>query len=169
MRTQFSHVIDIAPTILEAAGLPHPTIVNSVQQAPLEGASMLSAFKDGKAPEHRETQYFEMFCNRGIYHKGWTAVTRHSTPWEVSALLPPLADDVWELYDTSKDWTQAHDLAKTMPEKVRHLQELFTIEASKYSVFPLDDRRIERFNPDLAGRPSSFMATPSSCSVAWAA
>jgi arylsulfatase A-like enzyme len=153
IRTQFSHVIDIAPTILEAAGLPHPTIVNSVQQAPLEGASMMYAFNDAKAAEHRETQYFEMFCNRGIYHKGWTAVTRHSTPWDVSKPLPAFADDVWELYDTSKDWTQAHDLAKTMPGKLRHLQELFMLEATKYSVLPLDDRRAERFNADLAGRP----------------
>jgi arylsulfatase A-like enzyme len=153
IRTQFSHVIDIAPTILEAAGLPHPTIVNSVQQTPLEGASMMYAVNDAKAAEHRETQYFEMFCNRGIYHKGWTAVTRHSTPWDVSKPLPAFADDVWELYDTSKDWTQANDLAKTMPDKLRHLQELFIIEATKYSVLPLDDRRAERFNADLAGRP----------------
>jgi arylsulfatase A-like enzyme len=153
IRTQFSHVIDIAPTILEVAGLPHPMIVNSVQQAPLEGASMMYAFHDAKAAEHRETQYFEMFCNRGIYHKGWTAVTRHSTPWDVTKPLPAFADDVWELYDTSKDWTQANDLAKTMPDKLRHLQELFMIEATKYSVLPLDDRRAERFNADLAGRP----------------
>jgi arylsulfatase A-like enzyme len=153
IRSQFCHVIDIAPTILEAAGLPPPTIVNSVQQAPLEGVSMLYAFNDAKAAERRETQYFEMFCNRGIYHKGWTAVTRHSTPWEASKPLPAFDADVWELYDTSKDWTQAHDLSKTMPEKLRHLQELFMIEAGKYSVFPLDDRRMERFNADLAGRP----------------
>ena len=153
IRSQFSHVIDIAPTILEAAGLPAPSIVNSVQQAPLEGVSMLYAFNDAKAAERRETQYFEMFCNRGIYHKGWTAVTRHSTPWDMSKPLPAFDDDMWELYDTSKDWTQAHDLSKTMPEKLRHLQELFMIEATKYSVFPLDDRRVERFNADLAGRP----------------
>ena len=82
IRSQFCHVIDIAPTVLEAAGLPHPTVVNSVQQAPFEGASMLYAFNDAKAPERRETQYFEMFCNRGIYHKGWTAVTRHGVPWK---------------------------------------------------------------------------------------
>ena len=114
---------------------------------------MLYAFNNAKAAEHRETQYFEMFCNRGIYHKGWTAVTRHSTPWDTSKPLPAFEADVWELYDTSKDWTQAHDLAKTMPEKLLHLQELFMIEATKYSVFPLDDRRVERFNADLAGRP----------------
>jgi arylsulfatase A-like enzyme len=153
IRSQFSHVIDIAPTILEAAALPAPTIVNSVQQAPYEGASMVYTFNDAKAAERRETQYFEMFCNRGIYHKGWTAVTRHSTPWDTSAPLPAFSDDLWELYDTNKDWTQSKDLAKSMPEKLRHLQELFMIEATKYSVLPLDDRRVERFNAELAGRP----------------
>jgi len=153
IRTQFSHVIDIAPTILEAAGLPHPMIVNSVQQAPIEGVSMLYGFDDANAPDRHETQYFEMFCNRGIYHKGWTAVTRHSTPWDMSKSLPAFDDDVWELYDTNKDWSQSKDLAKENPEKLRELQRLWLIEATKYSVLPLDDRRIERFNSDLAGRP----------------
>jgi arylsulfatase A-like enzyme len=153
IRSQFHHVIDVAPTVLEAARLPHPTIVNSVQQAPLEGVSMAYAFNDVKAPERHETQYFEMFCNRGIYHKGWTAVTRHSTPWDASQKLPAFDNDVWELYDTNKDWTQARDLAKQMPERLQELQRLFLIEATKYGVLPLDDRRVERFNPDLAGRP----------------
>jgi arylsulfatase len=94
-----------------------------------------------------------MFVNRGIYHKGWTAVTRHSTPWVMEKALPAFEDDVWELYDTNKDWSQAHDLAKEMPDKLHELQRLFLIEAVKYNVLPLDDRRIERFNPDLAGRP----------------
>ncbi len=153
IRSQFHHVIDVAPTILEAAGLPQPTIVNSVQQAPMEGFSMLYAFDDAKAAERHETQYFEMFCNRGIYHKGWTAVTRHSTPWDMSKPLPAFDDDVWELYDTNKDWTQARNIAKDNPQKLRELQRLWLIEAAKYSVLPLDDRRVERFNPDLAGRP----------------
>jgi arylsulfatase A-like enzyme len=153
IRSQFHHVIDIAPTILEAAGLPHPTVVNSAQQAPLEGISMVYAFNDAKAAERRETQYFEMFCNRGIYHKGWTAVTRHSVPWDMSVPVPPLDDDVWELYDTNTDWTQSKNLAKDNPKKLAELQRLFLIEATKYSVLPLDDRRAERFNPDLAGRP----------------
>ncbi len=153
IRSQFHHVIDIAPTILEAAGLPAPTVVNSVQQAPLEGFSMLYTFDNAKATDRHETQYFEMFCNRGIYHKGWTAVTRHSTPWDVSKPLPAFDDDVWELYDTNKDWTQAHNIAKDHPQKLRELQRLWLIEATKYSVLPLDDRRIERFNSDLAGRP----------------
>ena len=92
-----------------------------------------------------------MFCNRGIYHKGWTAVTRHSTPW-VATEMPAFDDDVWELYGPD-DWTQAHNLAEEQPEKLRELQRLFLIEAAKYNVLPLDDRRFERFNPDLAGRP----------------
>jgi arylsulfatase A-like enzyme len=153
IRSQFCHVIDVAPTVLEVADLPQPAIVNSVQQAPMEGISMAYSFDDGKASERHELQYFEMFCNRGIYHKGWSAVTRHSTPWMMTAKLPAFDDDVWELYDGSKDWTQAHDLAKEMPEKLRELQRLWLIEATKYNVLPLDDRRVERFNPDLAGRP----------------
>ena len=153
IRSQFHHVIDVAPTILEAAGLPAPAIVNSVQQAPLEGISMLYAFDSAKAAERRETQYFEMFCNRGIYHKGWTAVTRHSTPWDAAKPLAAFDDDVWELYDTNKDWTQARDIAKDQPQKLKELQRLWLIEATKYSVLPLDDRRMERFNSDLAGRP----------------
>jgi len=153
IRSQFFHVIDVAPTILEVAGIPEPTIVNSVQQSPLEGTSMLYSFGDGKATERHETQYFEMFCNRGIYHKGWSGVTRHSTPFIIET-LPAFDDDVWELYDGSKDWTQARDLSKEMPEKLHELQRLWLIEAAKYNVLPLDDRRPERFNPDLAGRPT---------------
>jgi arylsulfatase A-like enzyme len=153
VRSQFHHVIDIAPTILEAAGLPEPAFVNGIQQAPFEGVSMAYSFNDANAADRHETQYFEMFCNRGIYHKGWTAVTRHSTPWVVGVGLPAFDDDVWELYDTNVDWAQANDLAKKNPEKLAHLQRLFLIEAQKYGVFPLDDRRVERFSPDLAGRP----------------
>jgi hypothetical protein len=93
-----------------------------------------------------------MFCNRGIYHQGWTAVTNHSVPWVLEP-LPPFSDDVWELYDTNTDWSQAHDLAAEMPDKLAELQELWLEEARKYNVLPLDDRRVERFNPDLAGRP----------------
>ena len=152
VRSQFHHVIDFAPTVLEAAGLPHPTVVNSVQQAPIEGFSMLYAFNDAKAAERHETQYFEMFCNRGIYHKGWTAVTRHGVPW-VGAYKRGFDEDVWELYDTNTDWTQSKDLAKENPKKLAELQRLFIIEATKYSALPLDDRTFERFNPDLAGRP----------------
>jgi arylsulfatase A-like enzyme len=153
VRSQFSHVIDIAATVLDAAGLPHPTFVHGVQQLPLHGRSMLPSFADAEAPEHRETQYFEMFVNRGIYHKGWTAATRHSVPWLVGDGLPALDDDVWELYGPD-DWTQADDLAAANPEKLHELQRLFLIEAVRYGVLPLDDRRIERFEPHLAGRPT---------------
>ncbi|RWN66240.1 MAG: arylsulfatase [Mesorhizobium sp.] len=154
VRSQFHHVIDVAPTILEAAGLPHPTFVEGVQQAPIEGVSMVYSMNDAKAAERHETQYFEMFGNRGIYHKGWTAVTRHKTPWIlVGEDIPAWDDDTWELYDTNEDWSQAKNLAKKMPDKLRDLQRLWLIEATRYNVLPLDDRTAERFNPDLAGRP----------------
>jgi hypothetical protein len=112
---------------------------------------MVPTFDDPDAPEHRETQYFEMFVNRGIYHKGWTAVTRHSIPWAVTE-MPAYDDDIWELY-APDDWSQSHDLSAEQPEKLAELQRLFLIEAARYDVLPLDDRRFERFNPDLAGRP----------------
>ena len=151
IRSQFHHVIDVAATVLEAAGLPAPLSVNGVQQRPLEGVSMAYTFDDAAAADRHTTQYFEMFCNRGIYHEGWTAVTRHSTPW-VATEMPAFDDDVWELYGPD-DWTQAYDLAADNPEKLRELQRLFLIEAGKYNVLPLDDRRFERFNADMAGRP----------------
>jgi arylsulfatase A-like enzyme len=151
VRNQFHHVIDVAPTVLEAAGLPEPTFVNGVQQLPYEGVSFAYTFTAAGAADRHETQYFEMFVNRGIYHKGWTAVTRHSTPW-VMAQLPPFDDDVWELY-APDDWTQAHDLADEQPKRLRDLQRLFMIEAARHNVLPLDDRRVERFDSELAGRP----------------
>jgi arylsulfatase len=115
---------------------------------------MAYSFNDAKAAERHETQYFEMFGNRGIYHKGWTAVTRHKTPWLlVGEKTPAFDDDNWELYDTSKDWSQANNLAKQMPEKLHELQRLWLIEATRYNVLPLDDRLAERVNPDTAGRP----------------
>ena len=112
---------------------------------------MVYSFDDANAAERRETQYFEMFCNRGIYHQGWTAVTRHSTPWVFEPSCRRSHDDVWELYDTSADWSQSHDLAAEMPEKLAELQQLWLEEAHKYNVLPLDDRRIERFNAELVG------------------
>ena len=115
---------------------------------------MLYSFDDADAPERHETQYFEMFCNRGIYHKGWSAVTKHRTPWAMGgATMPAFDDDVWELYDGNTDWTQSKDLSGEMPEKLHELQRLWLMEAVKYNVLPLDDRQIERFLPDLAGRP----------------
>jgi arylsulfatase len=155
MRWQFSHVIDVAPTILDAAGIPEPISVDGMAQDPIEGVSMLYSFNDAKAAERHETQYFEMFGNRGIYHKGWTAVTRHKTPWLLMGeKTPAFDDDVWELYDTNKDWSQANNLAKQMPEKLHELQRLWLIEAVRYNVLPLDDRIGERLNPDTAGRPT---------------
>jgi arylsulfatase len=155
-RNQFHHVIDVVPTILEAAKLPAPTVVNSIQQAPLEGVSMMSTLRDRDADETHTVQYFEMFGNRGIYHKGWTAVTKHRTPWITDQ--PPLDEDVWELY-APDDWTQAHDLAAEQPERLAALQRLWLIEAVKYNVVPLDDRSFERFNADIAGRPQLIKGT----------
>jgi arylsulfatase len=128
--------------------------VNGIQQDPIEGVSMLYSFNDAKAAEQHETQYFEMFGNRGIYHKGWTAVTKHRTPWaSFETKIPAFDDDVWELYDTTTDWSQAKDLSKQFPEKLHALQRLWLIEATRYKVLPLDDRMVERMDPDTAGRP----------------
>jgi arylsulfatase A-like enzyme len=154
IRTQFTHVIDVAPTVLEAAGLIEPTFVHGVQQTPMQGVSMRYSFDDANADELHTTQYFEMFGNRGIYHKGWTAVTRHKTPWLlVGEQAPAFDDDVWELYDTTKDWTQFEDLSKEHPDRLHELQRLFLIEAAKNNVLPLDDRVAERVLPEIAGRP----------------
>jgi hypothetical protein len=133
--------------------LPAPTFVNGIQQAPLEGVSMASSFDDAAATDRHTTQYFEMFGNRGLYHNGWTAVTRHSIPWRTDLPLPPFDDDVWELYGPD-DWTQFQNIAAENPDMLAHLQRLWLIEATKYHVLPLDDRRAERLNPDLAGRPT---------------
>ena len=154
-RSQFCHVIDVAPTVLEVAGLPEPTMVNGVLQSPIEGTSMLYTFADADAPERHDLQYFEMFGNRGIYFRGWSAVTRHSTPWLPTETLPALDDDIWELYDGSTDWTQADDLAEKMPEMLANLQRLWLIEAVKYQVLPIDDRRFERLNADPRRPPAA--------------
>ena len=155
LRSQFTHVIDLAPTILEAAGLPEPTMVNGVLQSPMEGTSMLYSFNEGDAPERHDLQYFEMFANRGIYHQGWSAVTKHKTPWVmVGGVLPAFDDDVWELYDGTSDYSQAHNLAADNPEKLAELQRLWLIEATKYNVLPLDDRSMERAVAESAGRPT---------------
>jgi arylsulfatase A-like enzyme len=153
-RTQFHHVIDVAATLLDAAGIPAPTFVNGVQQMPIHGVSMRYSFNDKAAAERRETQYFEMFGNRGIYHNGWTAVTRHKTPWLlIGEKTPAFDDDVWELYDTTNDWTQAKDLSKQAPEKLHELQRLWLIEAVRYNVLPMNDDLGSVMDPDTAGRP----------------
>ncbi len=152
MRSQFSHVIDIAPTILEAAGLPEPKTVNGTPQTPIEGTSLVYAFDDAKAPERHTTQYFEMFGNRGIYHEGWFARTLHRAPWQTGT-QKPLTSDVWDLYDVRKDFSLTRNLAAAEPARLKELQALFMKEAEKYNVLPIDDRTIERTNPALAGRP----------------
>jgi arylsulfatase A-like enzyme len=152
VRSQFHHVIDVAPTVLEAAKLPQPSMVNGIQQRPMDGISMLYSTQAPSAPDRRTTQYFEMFGNRGIYHEGWVACTRHSIPW-LMVPLPQLNQDVWELYNVAEDFSQANNLAAQMPEKLKELQELFNREAIRNNVFPIDDRRSERFMASIAGRP----------------
>ena len=156
LRSQFCHVIDIAPTVLEVAGIPEPVMVHGVTQSPYEGTSMYYTFHDALAPERHDLQYFEMVGNRGIYYQGWSAVTKHRIPWklELGAQQPAFGDDVWELYDGAHDYSQAHDLSAQMPDKLRELQRLWLIEAAKYNVLPMDDRLFERVIPELAGRPS---------------
>ena len=159
VRSQFTHVIDVAPTILAAAGIPEPTFVMGVQQSPIEGTAMNYTFESDDVAERHNLQYFEMAGNRGIYFQGWSAVTRHSTPWLPNEELPALDDDVWELYDGRTDWTQARDLVADHPDKLAALQRLWLIEAVKYNVLPIDDRRFERINPTIAGRPQLIKGT----------
>ncbi|PYK59768.1 MAG: arylsulfatase [Verrucomicrobia bacterium] len=151
-RSQFTHCTDIAPTVLEAAGLLFPKSVNGTVQRPFDGTSMVYSFDNAKAKETHTTQYFEMFGNRGIYHDGWVACTRHSIPWLMVA-NPPLSKDVWELYHVAEDFSQANDLAAKNPAKLKELQALFMKEAAKNHVLPIDDRRSERFDATIAGRP----------------
>ena len=164
VRSQFSHVIDVAPTILEAAGLPEPKVVNGTPQIPMEGTSLAYSFNDGKAAERHTTQYFEINGNRAIYHEGWFARTIHRAPWEGKPRAA-LADDVWELYDVSKDFSLANNLAAQHPDKLKELQALFLKEASEHHALPLDDRTFERMLPAMAGRPD-LMAGRTSLTLA---
>jgi arylsulfatase len=155
IRHQFHHVIDIVPTILEAAGLPEPVMVNGIAQKPIEGVSMAYTWDDADAPGRRVTQYFEMFGTRAIYHDGWIASAPPVvTPWALT-LAPPSPDVMnafkWELYNLADDWTQSKDLAAEMPDKLRDMEQLFIMQAEKYNVFPLDDRILPRF---LGPKPS---------------
>jgi arylsulfatase len=152
IRSQFHHVIDIAPTIYEAVGVPAPRMVNGVDQRPIEGVSMVYSFDNAAAPDTRKTQYFEMLGNRAIYHDGWFAGTIHKAPWE-AAPRHPLSEDVWELYNVNEDFSQARNLTEQNPAKLEELKQLFLEEAVKYNVLPIDDRSIERLDPAIAGRP----------------
>ncbi len=152
VRSQFHHVIDVAPTVLEAAGLPEPRSVNGVAQKPIEGVGMAYTFDDPKAESRRKVQYFEMFANRAIYADGWFAGTVHKAPWEARP-RKALLEDTWELYDTRNDFSLANDLAAQNPAKLKEMQDLFMTEAVKYNVLPIDDRFIDRFNAKLSGRP----------------
>jgi arylsulfatase len=151
LRSQWHHVIDVVPTILEACGLPQPRIVNGTPQRPMEGVSMVYTWDYPNAPSRHEIQYFEMFGNRGLYYDGWFAGTVHVKPWgEVKNRFP---EDTWELYHVAEDFSMSTDLAKKHPDMLAKLQQAFLGEAVKYHVLPLDDRRVELFNPKIAGRP----------------
>lgn len=151
LRSQWHHVIDVVPTILEAAGLPQPRVVNGVPQRPIEGVSMLYSFDEARAVDRHTLQYFEMFGNRGLYFDGWFAGTVHRLPW--GGVLHSFTEDTWELYNVAEDFSMSTNLATAQPAKLAELQEMFLTEAVKYKVLPLDDRLLELFNPQVAGRP----------------
>ncbi len=153
LRTQFHHVIDVAPTILEAAGLPEPKIVNGVTQRPMDGVSMAYSFEDAQAKERHSTQYFEIFGNRAIYHESWFARAIHRAPWESQPRRALDDDSAWELFDTTKDFSLINNLAAQYPEKLQQLQNLFLVEAERNNVLPIDDRVLERLTAELVGRP----------------
>jgi len=152
IRTQFCHVIDIAPTVLEVAGLPEPKVVNGVPQIPMEGTSLAYTANHKDAAERHTIQYFEMFGNRALYNNGWFARTIHRAPWENNN-LPNLEDDVWDLYNVKEDFSLTNNLASKYPEKLEEMKSLFMWQAQKYHVLPIDDRTIERTNAAIAGRP----------------
>ena len=164
LRSQFHHVIDVAPTILEATGIPEPREVNGVPQRPMDGFSMVYSFDDATAKEQHVTQYFEMFGNRAIYHDGWWARTIHKAPWERQPRRA-LDKDIWELYDTSSDFSLANDLSAQQPGKLAALRAIFMEEAARNHVLPIDDRTVERVNAEIAGRPD-LMAGRTSLTLA---
>ena len=153
VRTQFHHVIDVAPTILDVAGLPEPSHVHGVEQLPIAGVSMNYSFDDGQAPTEHKTQYFEMFGNRAIYHEGWFARVIHKEPWASKPLRTLQDDSGWELFNVENDFSLTNDLAASEPARLGELKQLFLSEAARYHALPIDDRSIERFNPAIAGRP----------------
>ena len=153
IRSQFSHVIDIVPTILDAVGVQAPLILNGVTQMPLEGVSMAYTFGDAKAPTRHMTQYFEIVANRGLYDNGWIASTTPlRPPWVVTGAEPDPDDFPWELYNVAEDFSQSKDLAKENPKKLLDLQSRFLIEAARHNVLPIDSSFADRANPAL--RPS---------------
>lgn len=157
IQTQWHHVVDIFPTILEAAGVREPTTFNGVTQDRRDGISMMYALDNDKAPDRRQSQYFEMLGNRAIYHDGWIAAIKHRSPWDSAAVqLPAYDSEEWQLYDLSSDWSQGVDIAARHPDRVRELEQRFMVEAARNRVFPLDDRATERMNAGMAGRPDPF-------------
>ena len=161
IRQQFSHVIDVAPTVLQAAGLPQPKVVNGLRQIPIEGTSLVYSFDDAKAKERHTTQYFEISGNRAIYHDGWLARTIHRAPWESKPRRALTDTAAWELFDVRSDFSLANDLAAKNPKKVAQMQALFLKEAAKHHVLPLDDRVFERLDAKAVGRPDLLGARTS--------
>ncbi len=155
LREQFLHVIDIVPTLYEACGITAPRVLNGIPQKDIEGISFAFSFDDGKAPSRRRTQYFELACNRGLYHEGWMASAPSFAPWMPTRPTDWSPDkQVWELYKLDGDFSQAHDVAAEHPEKLRELQDLWWVEAARYSVLPLDWRGTIRMNAEAMGRPN---------------
>ena len=163
IRNQFSHAIDIAPTVYEATKIPAPKIVNGIVQRPIEGTSMLYSFDNALTPSKHTTQYFEMTGNRAIYQDGWVARTIHRAAWE-SKPRNALDKDVWQLFNVNEDFSETNDLAAENPKKLQELQKVFLKEAVKYNVLPIDDRMLERINPEIAGRPD-LMGTRTSLTL----
>ena len=154
VREQFTHVIDVVPTILEATGIPEPTVVDGIPQIPIQGTSMMYSFDDGDADEQHTVQYFEIIGNRGLYQDGWLARTTVKLPWETTMMNTVAADDGWELYNTLEDFSLRNNLADQYPERLEAMRATFMEEAIANQVLPLDDRLLERLLPSVAGRPT---------------
>ena len=154
VREQFTHVIDVVPTILEVTGIPEPTVVDGVPQIPIQGTSMVYSFDDASAPERHTVQYFEIIGNRGLYQDGWLARTTVKLPWETTMMNTVAADDGWELYNTLEDFSLRNNLAAQYPERLEAMRATFMEEAIANQVLPLDDRLLERLLPSVAGRPT---------------
>ena len=154
VREQFTHVIDVVPTILEVTGIPEPTVVDGIPQIPIQGTSMVYSFDNASAPERHTTQYFEIVGNRGLYQNGWLARATVKLPWEKAKMNSVAADDGWELYNTFEDFSLTDNLAAQYPERLEAMKATFMEEAIANQVLPLDDRLLERLLPSVAGRPT---------------